>query len=387
VEKPSKLMCLFMLILAGKTEDNTLIKSVYRDLLSIHRLKFSKLTTTILLKSFCLFGEVQILLECYERLYQYGHLPEKIHWQCLLKGAARSGDPKNFTRFYSRLVKKGLQPSKEMLKHLLDEWGSNENMAWKLSKECNCHVHDYVYVVDFAQRVHNYKRALQFVQDVYHLKVQPTYQLYVMFMRGVSRDYPKFRYQIRDWKLRFASKYGFVDKATVLDFEAWMSTVREHIGEENLINAPVGPTIPHPKLRVTRNEIATQYGYKPPKQRYTSQYTDDSKLFQFVPEYALRLEREAKEKERDREKERIQKEIAIELERAQQKEREWRRVGFKGDASVADEELDNELKTFRTVKPTKDKPTDDKDEPTDDKDEPTDDEPTYDEVNPNVRKR
>eukprot|EP01124_Arcella_intermedia_P007664 TRINITY_DN1472_c0_g2_i1.p1 TRINITY_DN1472_c0_g2~~TRINITY_DN1472_c0_g2_i1.p1 ORF type:complete len:626 (+),score=136.70 TRINITY_DN1472_c0_g2_i1:272-1879(+) len=339
----SPLMCQFMMIVAGKKKDPLLIKSIYRDIQEIPRLKFSRLMTTILLKSFSLFGEVKILLECYERLYQFGHLPEPVHWYCMLKGTSRCGDPKHFARFFYRLVKKDLTPSKEVLVALLAEWGQNEDWGWKRSQACNLKEFDYAYLVDIAQRTHNYKLAFRMVQDVYNLDKQPTFQLYEMFLKGVSRDLPKFRHDVRTWKARFATKYGSVDKATVLEFEEWMKTIKEHIGEENMSNVPIAPTIPRIKNRFTRKEFLIQNNLMPPKVRFTSKFTDDSRLFEYVPEYLRRLERESEQYQARKKQEEAERKAAADIELAREKETEWRQIGFRGEESVAPDALRKKL--------------------------------------------
>jgi len=339
----SPLMCQFMLIVGGKKKDPVLIKSIYRDIMEIPRLRFSRLMTTILLKSFSLFGEVKILLECYERLYQFGHLPEPVHWYSMLKGASRCGDPKHFARFFYRLVKKELTPSKKVLVALLTEWGQNEDVAWKRSQACNLKEFDFAYVVDIAQRTHNYKLAFRLVQDVYNLDKQPTYQLYEVFMKGVSRDLPRFRHDVRAWKTRFSAKYGSVDKATVLEFEEWMNTIKEHIGEENMAKVPIAPVVPKIKTRFTRKDFLIQNNLLPPRVRFTSKFTDDSRLFEYVPEYLRRLERESEQYQIKKKQEEAERKAAAEIELAREKEMQWKHMGFRGEESVASDALRKKL--------------------------------------------
>lgn len=94
------------------------------------------------------------------------------------------------------------------------------------------------------------------------------------------------------------------------------------------------------KARVTRKEMAIALGYRRPKVRYESIFTDDSQLFDFVPEYKRRIEREKKEKERNIEKETLQSKIRAELAEAEKKRREWRSVGFRDNYSLSKIQLE-----------------------------------------------
>jgi len=111
----------------------------------------------------------------------------------------------------------------------------------------------------------------------------------------------------------FRYKYGNVDKATLIEFNNWVQNVKDHIGEQNLVTIPPTVVIPRMKARVTRKEMAIALGYRRPRIRYVSRYTDDSKLFEYVPQYLRRLEREKRDIAREQEKVRIDAKIKAEL--------------------------------------------------------------------------
>lgn len=331
IEHPNGLMCLGLMILGAQDNDAALIKTGYHDFAKNVDSLYTRWVLNIILKAFVQLGDMPTLLTNYEKLYISG-VPQKREWQLMLKGAARCGDPKHFGRFLYRLIKKGARPSKAALQALIQEWGASENWNWKLSKACNMKVYDYVYAVDAALRVHNYEKATQFMQDVYKLDKQPTVQLFEAFLFGVNRDFPALRAEASEWKRLFQDKYGTLDHEIVTKFEKWVEKVKDYIGRDNLANPKLPPHIPKPPKRPSRKVLRENLGVGTPKERYVSEFTDPTKLFEFVPYYFRRLERESEEYklkvENEKKRQKIEKEIETARARAERARTRWNVTGF-----------------------------------------------------------
>jgi hypothetical protein len=69
---------------------------------------------------------------------------------------------------------------------------------------------------------------------------------------------------------------------------------QEFIGEEKLAAAVPEPTTPKKSTRLSRRQHRLLNGYSGPektKQRWVGKFTDDSKLFEYAPEFERKLRR------------------------------------------------------------------------------------------------
>lgn len=103
----------------------------YSDLKSIPNVQLPMLAITLAMKGFAQAGDMNRLLEAYYKLYDNGHLPERVHWECMMWGAARAGDFKHFARFYHRLIHKGFRPSDDLMRKVFAEWDVKGDWNWK----------------------------------------------------------------------------------------------------------------------------------------------------------------------------------------------------------------------------------------------------------------
>jgi len=327
--KPPVSMNQVMMIEAAMTGDNKLAQMVLADWKQSNP-KWDALSVNITLKAAAVLGPMPALLEAYEKLFEIGQIPTIEHLYIVLAGAARAGCVKTFSRFYNRLSRKRALLPRQHLKRLLASWGRSDDVGWRASRQCSTKVMDFVFMVQIATKYRNYDLAMRMLTDVLKLDKQPTYQLYEEFIIAVQGAIPRFHPTGRALRLRWRTSNGAMDKATINEANAWVKTVRDYIGEENLSDLPQQPHAPKPRLLPSRKQRARLAG-KPPLVPYKSKWTDDSKLFEFVPHYLRRVERERKEALRKDKKQTEEKIIDEDLERARRAREEWQELGFKGD--------------------------------------------------------
>jgi len=330
-------MSQYMMIVAAKTENSKLAKTVLDDIFSINHLRWSQETVLICLRTLCQFGLLPLLLKVYDRMYLDGNIPDLRHWSCMLRGAARSGCPKYFARFHQRIEKKGYELEKPFVRSLLNEWALHDDWTWKLSKQACIRTFDFSVMIALAQRYRNYKLAIQFIHDIYKLDTQPTVQVYEVFSRGISRDFPRFRLDARDWRLKWTGKTGILDKQVRLDFESWVSDIEKYIGPENLSCVPLQPIVRRPKRQQTRKERMAEKGILRERIRYTSRFTDNDKLFEMAPAYLRRIKYEEEKKKKEELSQQKDEKIDQEIEKAKEAKKKWDLFGFKMNYAVDDE--------------------------------------------------
>lgn len=335
-EQPPLELCRLMMNAAGANENANIVKTVLEDLFAIKHLKWDNMTVLICLKTLSVFGMLPAMLRVYERMYRDGHLPSLLHWCLMLRAAAKSGCPKTFSRFHHRLQSKGFNLTKTYVRTLLGEWGSHDDLAWRTSKDANLLPKDYASMIKLAQRYRNYELAIKLIQDIYKIEQVPTILVYEVFADGVSRDFPAFRLDAREWRLKWRQINGVLEKQTRQDFEAWVSGIASFVGEGNLSLVPLQPVVRRPqKRRQTVKERLKARGRGRKRVRYTSSFTNDN-LFEMVPEYMRRMKFEEDKKRKAGEEALKQAEVQQNIDKAMEARKNWEQFGFKMNYSVDD---------------------------------------------------
>lgn len=156
------------------------------------------------------------------------------------------------------------------------------------------------------------------------------------FLVAVRRDIPQLHAEVREWKLKFKHFFGPADKEITVEFMEFVHRVRAHIGEAKLDSAPVSPPLLKTKRAVSRKEARILHGFVRPTEPWVGAYTDDSRLFEYVPEYEQRLKAQRDAATQQAQKTKVQTEIDAEIAAAKEKSRSWRQLGFEGDFALTE---------------------------------------------------
>lgn len=118
------------------------------------------------------------------------------------------------------------------------------------------------------------------------------------------------------------------------------------MGPDNLVDLPPQEYAPKPKVKQTRKQRAYDMGYAQERVRYIryddisgfshphSKHSDPNRLFEYVPHYLRRLEREKNEQERLKKKENMKDKIEEEIKRAEQRKKAWHGMGMLNSSST-----------------------------------------------------
>lgn len=278
-----------MLVHLAKAKNYALLSEVYEHFkLAVIKRKLPgpvPMTYNILLKAFSERGDVEKALEIYEDFFNNRWIPEVYHIQCVAKAAALGGDPRNFHRFVSRLIHKGVKIDGRTLRDFVDLWGRFQLTAEQL-KKTHVTTGDYSSILTYALRVHNYRRAFDLIHDCRdNLGIQPDARMYEVVLSAMIRD-GFCRERARALKKRF-HKYpkGIEVREEHFEFNELFETVIAQLGKEanRATPADMGERIKF--ARTTRKMSSKLYNGKP-SERYVSGWEYDE--FEWVPEYVQR---------------------------------------------------------------------------------------------------
>jgi hypothetical protein len=189
-----------------------------------------------------------------------------------------------------------------------------------------------------ALEVRNYRRALQFIDDLTKLNMKVTPQVYETLLNKARKHFPELNADARQLILRLKSEYKPLNEEMEKDMRAFVKRIREYIGEDKLEGALLGPRVPKPPRRISRKKARILNGVLDPKklrQRWTSKHTNDLKTYEYVPEFERRLKKMKAGVEKEVQDEQIKVEIDEEIEAARKKFSDWKTIGFEGDFSLA----------------------------------------------------
>lgn len=243
------------------------------------------ITYNILLKAFSERGDLERTLEIYEDFFRNRWIPEIHHLKSVLKAAALAGEPKTFHRFLSRLVHKGVKIDRVTLKALIDPWGRFQ-LSTEHLKKMHLTTGDFAYMLSYALRVHNYRRAYDLIHDCRdNLGIQPDARMYEVVLASMISD-GFCREEARALKKRF-HKYpkGIEVREEHFEFNALFEKVLAKLGKEatHAKAADMGEQIKF--SRTTRKMSSRLFSNRLPE-RYESEWETD--LFEWVPEYTQR---------------------------------------------------------------------------------------------------
>lgn len=239
-----------------------------------------------------------------------------------MKSAAIAGDCRTFARFFYRLDHKNQRLNHSKLRYLIQNWGQSLRLDWLRQQKVKCK--DITLTLDLVLRIHNYAAALTLISLLDDLGLRIDAVMVETFLRACLRDrfLPQEARALRA-KLRYVHHY--IDNDTLLnEVNTFIKTrIPEHIQSLGLplTQATPLPFPPSPPVfRVTRRKCREQYispqvleRYRT-RQRYVSMWSDDEKLFLFVPEYKARLEAEKRRQQLAQQNQQLQT-IAAEVDK------------------------------------------------------------------------
>jgi len=243
------------------------------------------ITYNVLLKAFSERGDLERSMEIYEDFFRNRWIPELHHLKSVLKATALAGEPKSFHRFLSRLVHKGVKIDRTMLKSLVDSWGRFQ-LSTEHLKKLHLTTGDFAYMLSYALRVHNYRRAFDLIHDCRdNLGIQPDARMYEVVLASMIGD-GLCREEARALKRRF-HKYpkGIEIREEHFEFNALFEKVLGKLGKEASHAKPADMGEQIKFSRTTRKMSSRLFSNRTPE-RYESEWETD--LFEWVPEYTQR---------------------------------------------------------------------------------------------------
>jgi len=293
--------------------DGKVLLDLYKMIKDQKNFKWNQSIINILMKGFSKIGHMKEALDQYERIFTLHLFPQPHHLLTMLVCASNAGDSKYFSRFYYRMRQKKIAPMSFTLKALVENFGSHKSIAWTKSKEANIKLMDILWMIEFSCRVRNYKRAAEFVIEARDLHNNPATILFELFMKGVVKDIPQKREEAKEILRNLKKESYLKDKVIIAEYSAWIRNLITELGDKatdvpkHKENKKIEP------IRITRKkQKMILYGERK-KKRYVSKFSNDSKMFQFAPEYIQRIEDWKKEALKSKEKREIEAKVDSEI--------------------------------------------------------------------------